>query len=64
MRPLSSTLIVPRRSRIDVEFQHDTPALAGEWYAVTVNISNKESFALKDLNVEFSLADENSELGG
>lgn len=63
IRPLSSTLIIPRHSRLDVEFKHESPALLGEWYPITLTISNKECFSLENLNVEYSLLGEDVETG-
>lgn len=63
IRPLSSTQIIPRHSRLDVEFKQNAPALLGEWYPITLHIINKESFSLENLNVEYSLFDEGSESG-
>lgn len=63
IRPLSSTQIIPRHSRLDVEFKQNAPALLGEWYPITLHIFNKESFSLENLNVEYSLTDEDLESG-
>lgn len=61
IRPLQTMQVIPRHSRLDVEFKHDAPALLGEWFPVTLNIFNKESFDLENLQVEFSLLEDASE---
>lgn len=63
IRPLASTQIIPRHSRIDVEFKHDAPALLGEWYPITLDVFNKESFSLENVQVEISLMDDDLETG-
>lgn len=63
IRPLSSTQIIPRHSRLNVEFKHEAPALFGEWYPVTLDIFNKENFSLENLQVEFSLMEDDSSSG-
>lgn len=61
IRPLSSTQIIPRHSRLNVEFKHDAPALLGEWYPVTLDIFNKESFDLENVQVEFSVLEDDAD---
>lgn len=59
IRPLVSTQIIPRHSRLKIDFEHDKPALSGEWYPIKVKIMNQESFSPQNMSVEYSLIDDN-----
>lgn len=62
IRPLSTTLIIPRHSNLSIRFDHDKPALVGEWYEISVALVNEENFLVRNLEIHFSLADADSEL--
>ncbi|VEN53813.1 unnamed protein product [Callosobruchus maculatus] len=61
IRPLSSSTIVPRESKLSISFDHRSPALVGEWYQIVINIVNEEMFGIKDLKIEVVLDEENFE---
>ncbi|KAJ8917803.1 hypothetical protein NQ315_010709 [Exocentrus adspersus] len=60
IRPLSSATIVPRNSKLNVNFVHHQPALLGEWYEIKIDISNDEQYSIKDMKIEVDLGDEAS----
>ncbi|KAL3269164.1 hypothetical protein HHI36_008247 [Cryptolaemus montrouzieri] len=60
IRPLSTATIVPRSSKLDINFAHKQPALLGEWYEVCVHIDNKESNPIENLEIVLSLIEEES----
>lgn len=61
IQSISKATIVPRESKLHVEFDHFQPALAGEWYAIVVNLQNDELFDIRDLKIEVTLEDETNE---
>lgn len=61
IKQLSSAMIVPRESKLNVSFDHRQPALVGEWYEVKVNLLNDELFDISNLKVEVSLEEETNE---
>lgn len=61
VKVVSKALIVPRDSKINVKFEHAPPALVGECYEIYISIVNRELCAIKDLRVEVSADEDNSE---
>lgn len=57
IKPLSTTLIVPRHSKLNVQFQHAQPALLGEWYEIKMFIHNNEECNINDMTIEINLMD-------
>lgn len=57
--PRSTALVVPRCSKLEISAEHDKPALVGEWYKIVLKIQNKESFAVKNVQIQaYSETDE------
>lgn len=61
INPLVRAVIVPRESKLKVEFRHQQPALQGEWYEIQVDILNEELFDIDNLKIEVGLEEESSE---
>lgn len=62
IRPLSVASIVPRESRLNVVFDHQQPALVGEWYEIKAKVTNEESYGICDLQMKVNVID-NEEQG-
>lgn len=60
IRPQITATIVPRRSKLEINFAHKQPALMGEWYEVCVHMDNKENKSIDNLEVTlFLIGEEN-----
>lgn len=57
---LNAALIVPRKSKLAVKFEHNQPALLGEWYRIGIDIDNEEEHLITDLRVQVNLLDEDT----
>ncbi|CAG9819021.1 unnamed protein product [Phaedon cochleariae] len=55
---LPKATVVPRESKLRVEFDHEDPALLGEWYKIKVGVVNEEMFGITDLKIEVGLEEE------
>lgn len=55
---LPQATIVPRESKLEVDFIHDSPALLGEWYEIKINVKNEESHGIENLKVEVWIEEE------
>lgn len=62
IKVLSTALVVPRDSKLNVKFEHAPPALVGECYEIYISIINHELSAIKDLLVEFNADDNGQEV--
>ncbi|CAH0554376.1 unnamed protein product [Brassicogethes aeneus] len=58
--PLIVATIVPRYSKLRVNFEHNKPALLGEWYEIKVQVDNDEKFSVDDFKIEANLVDEDT----
>nr|XP_023021888.1 trafficking protein particle complex subunit 11 [Leptinotarsa decemlineata] len=58
IHPLSQAAVVPRESKLKVEFDHQDPALLGEWYEIQTNVFNKEIHAIRDIKVEVRMEED------
>lgn len=55
VRPLATTEIVLRHSKLKVEVSHDLPALLGEWYPIRVILKNKENYKITGVSADVNL---------
>ncbi|XP_056633401.1 trafficking protein particle complex subunit 11 [Diorhabda sublineata] len=58
IRMLHQATIVPRESKLRVDFIHNDPALSGEWYEIKINVKNEELYGIEDLKVEVWIEEE------
>ncbi|XP_050535236.1 trafficking protein particle complex subunit 11 isoform X2 [Daktulosphaira vitifoliae] len=59
IKPVSSSILKPRRSRIGMEIKHENPALLYEWYKVSVSMHNLENFDVHNVSLNLSLNQNN-----
>lgn len=57
IQPLSIANIVPRESKLSVVFNHQAPALVGEWYEIKVEVTNEETYSIGDLQMKVNAID-------
>ncbi|XP_049939900.1 trafficking protein particle complex subunit 11 isoform X1 [Schistocerca serialis cubense] len=55
IRSLTSAVIVPRDSKLDVTVIHDEPALLGEWYPIKIVVNNTEEQKLNVVGIDVML---------
>uniref|UniRef100_A0A6P7H0Z7 Trafficking protein particle complex subunit 11-like n=1 Tax=Diabrotica virgifera virgifera TaxID=50390 RepID=A0A6P7H0Z7_DIAVI len=55
---LPQATIVPRESKLQVEFEHESPALLGEWYIIRINVKNEEEDEVQDLKIDVWIEEE------
>ncbi|XP_072378300.1 trafficking protein particle complex subunit 11 [Diabrotica undecimpunctata] len=55
---LPQATIVPRESKLQVEFEHQSPALLGEWYIIQINVKNEEEDEVQDLKIDVWIEEE------
>lgn len=60
LKPITSALILPRNSKLNVIFCHNQPALLGEWYEIKIVIVNEEEFSINQLEIEANLAEDDN----
>ena len=55
IRPLSATEIVSWDSKLELAVSHESPALLGEWYPITMRLENKELHSVTNIVVIVNL---------
>lgn len=58
VQALSQATVVPRESKLRVDFLHQIPALLGEWYEIKVVVTNEELYEIVDLKIEAWIEEE------
>ncbi|CAG9862520.1 unnamed protein product [Phyllotreta striolata] len=55
---ITQATVVPRESKLKVEFRHNNPALLGEWYEIEAIVTNEELHDIVDLKIEVWIEEE------
>jgi hypothetical protein len=55
VRPLATTEIISRDSKLKLEVSHDFPALLGEWYPIRMILENKENHRITGVSANVNL---------
>lgn len=55
IRSQPSAEIIARESKLEMIVTHDSPALLGEWYPITVNLKNVEDHSISGVVLDISL---------
>ncbi|XP_025834501.1 trafficking protein particle complex subunit 11 isoform X2 [Agrilus planipennis] len=55
--PQSSALVVPRKSKLNVNYDHKQPALVGEWFNIIITVSNEDIAPISSVNVLVNLSE-------
>lgn len=54
--PLTTAVVIPRHSKLEVTLDYAIPALLGEWFEIKISINNAEMSDIKDMKVEVNLS--------
>lgn len=58
IRPMTTAVVIPRHSKLEVGLDYAIPALLGEWFEVKISINNAEMSHIKDMKVEVNLSND------
>lgn len=55
IKPLSSAQIMPRSSKLKIFVDHKPPSLLGEWYLISLHVTNAEILPIQNVEVKIEM---------